>query len=844
MFDDGSSDTKDDSEQGVDLDSQSETNDVLRETCKSALSNTDILDTIEEREDPPIETTHLQQPSIKDCLSRCCERKGNNTSDVSKDEKARLSSSHSDSKELSKLEPDYSIPDTINDKELLGQTSTFTTTTTTTTSSSNISEEDLVEKSALAEDVELDSLREKRHSVPEELKTTKHSFLSVEQPDKFLVPNENQSEIEGNENKVFSRKYSDSSWTDRPKSESIEFKDCSTGDNIRRLSGINDAQKYHSEAQENKKLMKKEFGGYNSSKSTPSLNRRSLIQNQNSSNSSQAEDQSSSYATAPLAPSSSSNVEFQSTSASLYETAQSNLTKTSNIEQDLGHSNCTITDSNVNNNNNTNTTSEMANFSVEDKQEVTISSEQYLSPSNVGSPTITPNSEDPEDVEGLTADEEEAIANQTVDLGNSPTPGPSQVVTPKNIAIELRPQQIEQIEMGDSYVHRESLEEDQINRAVIAKRLSEGNNRLSGSFIRKNSLHMVGEMPPLTEGEAIKYSGLSHTSQNVDSATSSTSSGSLRQSKHLREVPKRGSQDGSVSCSSSTSLERSPSKRRGSTVSQCSSVLSEEARNQLNFDLSPDLPLETSLLEANSISSTDLCRPISPEPPLINNEQLDSRPESRLLEEEIICSLSRNITIECSSEEGVETEAEMKKSNPVRGLVTEDTMKSEQETRRDKELDQSLEETDSMIFDDSLNRPGTSSASSFCNDTIIENLPNSNRELSAQLPSNQGRKSVSPTSRIPRASSKNSRSNSANENRRDSDHRIASSYTQGATSTKTSHFSNRSRTLNSPSNISNNDLDKLRSANSTCSSSSSSHSSSRGSPKPQSSRRNQGNGKS
>lgn len=815
----------------VDLSSQNKTVGQSDTTYKPILSETDILAT---KYDPLIESTYLEKRSTEDCNSQHREREENSPSDISSNERTGLTSNHSDSKsELLKLKSDCNNPSTSSDKpSLLGRASA----TTTTNSSSEVSEEDLVEKSALADDVELNSLQiEKRRSVPEELKTIKHSCLIVEQSEKIFVASGNQSEPEDEVSIIFEGNFNESPG-DRPKSENVLIEEHSNGDNSRGKSSEDGAQKHHSESQTNRGSMIRDLGRYNSSKSTPSLNRKSLNQNQQSSNSSQVEDQSSSYATAPLAPfksSSSSYVEFPSASASLYETALSNLTKTSNIEQNLGDSNCTITDYN---NDITNTASEMANFSAEDKQEeVTISSEQYLSPLNVGSPTITPNGED---VGGLTADEEEAIANQTLDLESSPTPGPSRAVNSNDIASDSKTRQIQQIEIEDSNIKRESIEEGQINRALTAKRLSEGNNRLNTNFARKNSLHMVGDLPPLTEGEPIKYTS-SPASQNIDSATSSTSSGSLRQSKHLREVSKRGSQDGSVSCSSSTSLERSPTRRRGSTVSQCSSVLSEDARNQLNFDSSPDLPLETSLLEANSVSSTDLCRPISPEPPLMNSDRFDPRPESRLSDEDIICSLSHDVTLECSIEKRNSTEAEVEESNPIHGPVFEHKEKIEHETQADKELDPTLDETDSIIFDDSLNRPGTSSASSFCNDTIIENLPSSTRELST----NQGRKSVSSTSKIPRASSKSPRCSSVNENRRNSDDRVVSSRTPEARNTRSTCFSNRSRTLNSPSNNSNNDIDKLRSANSTCSSSSSSHSSSKGSPRPRS-RGHEGNGKS
>lgn len=180
------------------------------------------------------------------------------------------------------------------------------------------------------------------------------------------------------------------------------------------------------------------------------------------------------------------------------------------------------------------------------------------------------------------------------------------------------------------------IDEDQLRRILTCKRLSEGCNRLNSSFIRKNSLHMVEELPPLTEGEAMKHMSY-HMSQSTieHSAASSGSSGSLRQG--ARQIGslsmKRGSQDeNTTSCSSSTSLERSPTRRRSSTVSQCSSVLSEATRNQLNFDLSPDLAPDSSLLEANCISPIDYQdeRPASPEPSSYTGDSFDFRPTSRV----------------------------------------------------------------------------------------------------------------------------------------------------------------------------------------------------------------------
>lgn len=190
------------------------------------------------------------------------------------------------------------------------------------------------------------------------------------------------------------------------------------------------------------------------------------------------------------------------------------------------------------------------------------------------------------------------------------------------------------------------LDAEQLKRILGHKRLSEGCvNRIAASLVtRKNSLHMIEEMPALTEGEPMKH--MSYHSSTFDplSVASSGSSGSLRSAggraaqRDLIALKRASQDDNATSCSSTTSLERSPShssRRRSSTISQCSSVLSEGTRNQLNFDLSPDLAPDSSLLEANAISPVDLDRPPSPEPfsdgsPLSADGQYEARPMSQL----------------------------------------------------------------------------------------------------------------------------------------------------------------------------------------------------------------------
>lgn len=224
---------------------------------------------------------------------------------------------------------------------------------------------------------------------------------------------------------------------------------------------------------------------------------------------------------------------------------------------------------------------------------------------------------------------------------------------------QQRPQQ------PDSMVLMDGTDEEQLKRLLACKRLSEGCNRFvngSNLICRKNSLHMMGEsLAPVTEGEPMRHVA-HHMSQNIESTSSSSvSSGSFRSgSRHLgnANMIKRNSQDdNATSCSSSTSLDgaqRSPSRRRSSTVSQCSSVLSEGTRQQLNFDLSQDLPPDSSILEANAISPIDSERPASPEPSSLDSADgsFDMRPISRMSQfcDEIMMTESPDSTLGDSNE--------------------------------------------------------------------------------------------------------------------------------------------------------------------------------------------------
>lgn len=155
---------------------------------------------------------------------------------------------------------------------------------------------------------------------------------------------------------------------------------------------------------------------------------------------------------------------------------------------------------------------------------------------------------------------------------------------------------------------------------------------------RKNSVsHMTDQLPIVTEGVEIKPN--SYESSSIIGATINSVNNlhrnlpPRRPQNLLRDLAlkaRESQEDNNCnSTCSSSSLERS-SERRSSSVSQCSSVLSEGTRNQLNFDLSPDLPPDSSLLEANAISpSEDFGRPGSPEPDLDSLELEANEEHSR-----------------------------------------------------------------------------------------------------------------------------------------------------------------------------------------------------------------------
>jgi len=232
---------------------------------------------------------------------------------------------------------------------------------------------------------------------------------------------------------------------------------------------------------------------------------------------------------------------------------------------------------------------------------------------------------------------------------------------------EVVPMEENREQMPEDDQEAELPDEEQLQRILQCKRLSEGCNRFNmpAYLARKNSLHSLmmqenpngGLLPPVTEGVPMNVSPANKNctkqqSCEPNSETGSTS-GSSRSSGSIgnRLINKRHSQEGETSCSSSISLDGKGSptgllhcgRRRSSTVSQCSSVLSEGTRQQLNFDLSPDLPPDSSILEANCLcgpvdfepdDELAMERPASPEPLSLGQTREDSldevRPVSRL----------------------------------------------------------------------------------------------------------------------------------------------------------------------------------------------------------------------
>ena len=180
---------------------------------------------------------------------------------------------------------------------------------------------------------------------------------------------------------------------------------------------------------------------------------------------------------------------------------------------------------------------------------------------------------------------------------------------------------------GDESSNEEDEEEEEeqklMQHLLMRKRLSDGcNGAHKAGWTRKSSLHLfnVGEeLEPVTEGVQMRHMSLNTTSP----LTASNNLACEGRFKALSQMKRNSLQEDGASCSlsSTSSLDGSAAsgRRRSSTVSQSSSILSEGARLQLQFDLSPDLPLDSSLSETNAIRSPtdlrDLCeRPATPEP--------------------------------------------------------------------------------------------------------------------------------------------------------------------------------------------------------------------------------------
>lgn len=177
------------------------------------------------------------------------------------------------------------------------------------------------------------------------------------------------------------------------------------------------------------------------------------------------------------------------------------------------------------------------------------------------------------------------------------------------------------------------------------------------TLMRKNSIQMIEseKLPSVTEGVAMgrtdnkpEESGSTEAPINMQQQQQSAADLSQQQqrpSSLLMQISKQrqqrrqssassGSQDNVASSSNSLSISPPGSasrRRRSSTTSQSSSVLSETSRQQLQFDYSPDLPMDSSLDRANAIDTNDsmddgdqsatglrrplsISRPESPEP--------------------------------------------------------------------------------------------------------------------------------------------------------------------------------------------------------------------------------------
>lgn len=184
-----------------------------------------------------------------------------------------------------------------------------------------------------------------------------------------------------------------------------------------------------------------------------------------------------------------------------------------------------------------------------------------------------------------------------------------------------------------------------LRRLLASRRSSEGcalkyspnqflSRRNSGGFA---SLTQTFDelLPTVTEGQTMDHEAFcgsrrtcSQTGDDGSSGLSSAASslGNQYLCSIMDRVNSRYLSKDDITSSPFSSLEKMDSsssghyRRRSSTVSQCSSVLSETSRAQLNFDLSPDLPLDSTIIQANMLDAYQsdsqhlVKRPQTPEP--------------------------------------------------------------------------------------------------------------------------------------------------------------------------------------------------------------------------------------
>lgn len=264
---------------------------------------------------------------------------------------------------------------------------------------------------------------------------------------------------------------------------------------------------------------------------------------------------------------------------------------------------------------------------------------------------------------------------------------------------------------------------DEEEREILRRRKLSGtaNRRLSDSsalvrliqpsssrLARKNSIQMIDseKLPSVTEGVAMRDScGQQIGPKGQEQATRPNS---LREliviSKNQRYSSSIDSSQDNISgarTNSTNSLDRSsnspPSaagsgnsrRRRSSTTSATSSLLSETSRAQLAFDLSPDLPPNSSILDTNAINlgesrsgsqQDDHDRPETPEPPDAEEierlehlrdspAQLSSTPDQLRPKSENCCMLMRNQSPSPSDSSSLSSSVSKHRSKRISGRL-------------------------------------------------------------------------------------------------------------------------------------------------------------------------------